>query len=142
MCPFYSGVKVFAANTLTYIPRTRKYHDFLIARSHDQSLVIKVRESCCSGSFSQSPLRILAPDMVGIPTENYKETQFRNLSAEKLENMKLMYNQFIPLHRRPDYLPPFTPSVAASTRRHASDPCSSSSLALPPAKRPRKKSSC
>ena len=81
------------------LPGTRKYHDFLIARSHDQSLVMKVRESCCSGSFSQSPLRILAPDTVGIPTENYKETQFRNLSAEKLENMKLMYNQFIPPHR-------------------------------------------
>jgi len=37
------------------LPGTRKYHDFLIARSYDGSVVMKVRESCCSGSFCRSP---------------------------------------------------------------------------------------
>ena len=128
-------------NKYSDLPGTRKHHDFLIARSYDQSVLMKVRESCCNGSFSKSPLRVIHPDAVAIPTENYKETQFRNLSTEKLDNMKLMYNQFIPPERRPDYLPPFVSTVAVST---ATNRCSSvpSTSSEPPAKRPRKKSSC
>ena len=87
------------------LPGTRKYHDFLIACSmNDESVVMKVRESCCNGSFSKSPIE---PSAAGVPTDNYKETQFRDQSTEKFENMKLMYNQFIPPERRPNYLPPF-----------------------------------
>ena len=86
----------------------------------------------CSSSFSTSPLKVLDTSVVGIPTENYKETQFHGLSAEKFENIKLMlmlmlmlmYNQFIPPERRPDYLPPFVPSVANTSSRSS---CSTAS---------------
>ena len=94
--------------------------------------------------FSTSPLKVLDSSAVGIPTENYKESQFRGLSAEKFENMKLMYNPFIPPERRPDYLPPFVPSVANTSSRSS---CSTASrdpsvYVCPPAKRPRKQSTC
>lgn len=122
------------------LPGTRRYYDFLIARSFDQSIVMKVRESCCSGSFSRSPLRLVEPAAVGIPTDNYKETQFHNLSDEKFDNMKVMYNNFIPPERRPDYLPPFVSSVTVST--FSGNSSSSASTSEPPRKRPRKQSSC
>ena len=116
---------------------TRKYHDFLVARSYDQSVLMKVRESCCSGSFSRSPLKVTDPSVAGVPTDNYKETQFRDLSTEKYENMKLMYNQFVSPERHPDYLPPFV-SVINTTSRSSNT--SSSNSVPPPAKRPRKQS--
>ena len=120
------------------LPGTRKYHDFLIARSYDQSVVMKVRESCCSGSFSKSPLRVIDPNAVGVPTDNYKETQFHNISEEKFEHMKLMYDQFIPPEQRPDYLPPpVSSSVVVPTA-----PGTSSNISEPPRKRPRKQSTC
>ena len=126
------------------LPGTRKYHDFLIARSYDQSVVMKVRVSCCRGSFSQSPLKVIDPSAVDVPTDNYRETQFRNLSTEKFENMKVMYNQFILPERRPDYLPPFIASVTVSGLNSASSSSSTtpSITAPPPAKRSRKQSSC
>ena len=37
------------------LPSTRKYHDFLIARSCDQTVVMRVKENCCGGSFGKSP---------------------------------------------------------------------------------------
>lgn len=125
------------------LPGTRKYHDFLIARSYDQSVVMKVRESCFSGSFSRSPLRVIDAVAVGIPTDSYKDTQFRNLTTEKLENMKLMYNQFISPERRPDYLPSFvsTLTVSSSVSTASSSRFSDRSVP-PPAKRPRKQSTC
>ena len=64
------------------LPGTRKYHDFLIARSYDQTIVMKVRESYYTGSFSRSPLKILDTTANGVPTTNYKDTQFRDLSRE------------------------------------------------------------
>ena len=39
-------------------------------------------------------LMVIDPSAAGVPTDNYKETEFRDLSTEKFENMKLMYNQF------------------------------------------------
>ena len=121
------------------LPGTRKYHDYLIARSYDQSIVMKVRESCCKGPFSTSPLRVIDPDAVSIPADNYKDTQFRNLSVEKFENMKLMYDQFVPSERRPDYLPPsmVINSAGTSSRSSSSNaPCNTTEP--PPTKKPRK----
>ena len=126
------------------LPGTRKYHDYLIARSYDQSIVMKVRESCCKGSFSKSPLRVIDPDAVSIPAHNYKDTQFRNLSIEKFENMKLMYDQFVPSERRPDYLPP--PSMvinsAGTSSRSSSFSAPCNTTEPPPTKKPRKQCSC
>ena len=75
------------------LPGTRNYHDFLIACSYDESVVIKFRVRCCSGSFSGSPLKVIDPSAASVPTDNYNKTQFCDLSTEKFENM---YNQFIP----------------------------------------------
>ena len=118
---------------------TWKYHNFLIAHSYDQSVLMKVRESCCSGSFSRSPLKVTDPSAAGVPTDNYKETQFRNLPTEKNENMKLMYmyNQLVSPERCPNYLPPFF-SVINATRRSSNT--SSSNSVPPPAKRSHKQS--
>ena len=125
------------------LPGTRKYHDFLIARFYDQTVVMKVRESCYSGSFSWSPLKVLDSTANGVPTTNYKDTQFRDLSREKLENMKQMYNQFISPERRPDYIPPFATTVdIPSTSTLPSGATGAPSHCEPPTKRPRKRSSC
>ena len=77
-------------------------------------------------------------ETTGVLTDNYKETQFRDLSTEKNENMKLMYNQLVSPERRPDYLPPFVSVINATSR---SSNTSSSNSVPPPAKRPRKQSS-
>lgn len=122
------------------LPGTRKLHDFLIARSYQGSLVMKVREKYYDGSFHNSPLRVIDPSAAGTPTSNYKDTRFKELSTEKLEHMITMYNNFIPPERRPDYLPPFEPPalVRRSTSRQLPNPGSSSE----PPKKSRKKSSC
>lgn len=49
-------------------------HDYPIAHSHDQSVVMKVRENCCSGSFSTSPLKVLDPSAAGVPTITKKHS--------------------------------------------------------------------
>lgn len=43
-------------------------------------------------------LKVIDPSAPGVPTDNYNETQFHDLSTEKFENMKLMYmyDQFVP----------------------------------------------
>lgn len=130
---FYSGTRIKYSD----LPGTRKY-DYLIARSYDQSVVMKARESCYKGSFSKSPLRAIYPDADSIPTDNYKDTQFQNLSADKFDNMKLMYDQFVPPERCPDYLPPSvvinSAGSSSSSSRNMTEP--------PPTKKPRKQSSC
>ena len=61
------------------LPGTRKYHDFFIAPSYDQTIVMNVRESYSCGLFIQSPLKNLDSIANDVPTSNYKETQFRTL---------------------------------------------------------------
>ena len=41
-------------------------------------------------------LKVIDPSAAGAPTDNYKEAQFHDLSTEKFEKTKFMYNQFIP----------------------------------------------
>jgi len=83
-------------------------------------------------------LKVIDPSTAGVPTDNYKETQFHDLSTEKFENMKLMYNQFIPPERRPTYLPPFVSTVVVNTAstRSSNASSSSSSNSLPPPAKP------
>lgn len=131
------------ATSLKYsdLPGTRKLHDFLIARSHVGSVVMKVREKCYTGPFAESPLRVTDPTVSAIPHDNYKETHSRPLSQEKLKDMVTMYDRFIPVERRPDYLAPFSPTSSG-----VGGPTSSSDvtggICTEPPKRPRKKSQC
>ncbi len=56
------------------LPGTRKFHDFLIACSHIGSVVMKVRDKCYTGTFSESPLHVTDASASGIPSDNYKDT--------------------------------------------------------------------
>ena len=96
------------------LPGTRKYHDFLIARSVTGSVVMKVQEKCFDGSFIMSPLNIIDESAAGSPTQNYKTTHTRALTDEKMKNMITMYDKFVDPDRRPSYLPPFASSSPAS----------------------------
>ena len=40
------------------LPGTRKYHDFMIVRTHEDKVVMKVREHCYCGSLTNSPLHV------------------------------------------------------------------------------------
>lgn len=84
-------------------PGVRKLHDFLIVRSYDGHVVMKVREGIYGGAWSDSLLRITDPSLPGVPTSAYHS---RTLKKEKMANMILMYDKFIPPCYRPDYLPP------------------------------------
>ena len=86
-------------------PGVQKLHDFLVVRSHDARVIMKVRETIYSGAWSDSPLTIIDPSFPGIPTDTYAH-HTRNLSKEKIANMAQMYDTFIPPRFHPDYLPP------------------------------------
>jgi hypothetical protein len=120
------------------LPGVRKYHDFLVVKAHDGTVVMKVREHCFSGSWKDSPLRIRDSSVSGVPTETYKETQTRSLTAEKMANMVTMYDRFIPPHCRPDYLPPQSTAIRSSCAPSTS--ASAQSSASP--SRKRKQSKC
>jgi hypothetical protein len=93
------------------LPGVRKYHDFLVVKGHDGTVVMKVRDNCSCGSWKDSPLRIHDSSVSGVPTETCKNTQTRSLTAEKMTNMITMYDRFIPPHCRPDYLPPQSTAI-------------------------------
>ena len=42
----------------TDLPGVRKYHDFLVVKAHDGTVVMKVREKCFDGIWKESPLVI------------------------------------------------------------------------------------
>ena len=107
------------------LPGVRKYHDFLFVASHDVGVVMKVRENCFSGSWSESPLRVKHADADGTPTITYRDTRTRQLTSEKMANIITMYDRFISPHRRPDYLPSCIPSTSTAP---LSTPSTSSSL--------------
>ena len=117
------------------LPGVRKYHDFLIVKAHDRRVVMKVRENCFGGNWKDSPHHVRDSSKPGVPTTTYKETQTKSLTAEKMANMVVMYNRFIPCDCRPDYLP--SQCTAPSTT--AREP----SVTAPPGpSRKRKQSKC
>ena len=103
-----------------------KYHDFLVVKAHDGRVVMKVRENCFSGTWKDSPLRMRDLSVTGVPTETYKETQTKSFTAEKMANMVIMYDRFIPPCCRPDYLPSAiharTTGTSASQSSHVPSP--------------------
>ena len=89
----------------------RKYHDFLFVRSHAGSVVMKVREQCYTGSWTDSPLCVLDEAVSGTPSDatNYRDTKFRVLKSDKMVHMVTMYDKFVSPDRRPSYLPAYQP---------------------------------
>ena len=130
------------------LPGVRKYHDFLVVRAHDQTVVMKVRERCFDGQWKDSPLHVRDVSAPGLPTNSYKETQTRSISAEKMANMVTMYNRFISPDRRPEYLPPERSapvSALAQTTSALQTPSATSTSSAPAASSPtrkRKQSKC
>lgn len=88
------------------LPGVRKLHDFLVTRTHDGLVLMKVREQCFTGAWRESPLHIVNPNIPGTPTTNYLEAHKHSIKEDKMANMVTVYNRFIPPNRRPDYLPP------------------------------------
>lgn len=56
----------------TNLPGVRKLHDFLVVRTHDGSVVMKVRESIYSGGWNDSPLKLSDASLPGAPTSTYR----------------------------------------------------------------------
>ena len=95
------------------LPGVRRYRDFLVVKTHDGRVVMKVREKCCSRVWKESPLHILDITAPGVPDTKYSDHHYRAISKEKMANMVTMYDRFIPPNRRPDYLPALETSATA-----------------------------
>lgn len=93
------------------LPGVRKYHDFLFVQSHTGDVVMKVREQCYTGAWTDSPLRLLDSTAIGTPLTNYKEVKYHPIKEDKMANMITMYDKFVSPDRRPEYLPPFHSSL-------------------------------
>jgi len=125
------------------LPGVRKYHDFLIVKAHDGTVVMKVHENCFGGSWRNSPLHVRDSSVPGVPTDTYKETQMKTISAEKMANMITMYDRFIPPNHRPDYLPSSIPSMSApSTSSATTSSASQSAATVPGPSQKRKQNKC
>ena len=118
------------------LPGVRKLHDFLVVKAHNGDVVMKVRKNCFTGVWKDSPLRVRDSTAIGVPTTTYSDTHLHSISAEKTANMVTMYDRFIPLDRRPDYLPTCS---TAPTLAPASTPAP---LTTPGRQRKRKQSKC
>jgi hypothetical protein len=90
------------------LPGVRKMHDFLIVRSINDRVVMKVRASCHSGNAIESPLRVVDSSQTGSPTGCYDD-HTRPIAAEKLGHVLQMCSRYIPPSRWPSYIPSATP---------------------------------
>lgn len=119
------------------LPGVRKFHDFLFIKCHSGEVVMKVREHCFTGEWKTSPLRVVHPEVSGIPITTYTEAHLHKIKDDKMANMVTMYNRFISPERRPDYLPPLEESQSSVTT-HPSLSAQTSSVST----RERRKSKC
>ena len=85
------------------LPGVRKIHDFLIVRSINGQVVMKLRTSCHSGIPLESPLRIVDSTQSGSPTGCYRDHP-RPLTANKIAHMTQMCYRYIPPARWPSYI--------------------------------------
>ena len=60
-----------------------KLHDFLVVKTNDGEVVMKVREHCFAGVWKNSPLKVVNTDVAGTPLTTYRETHCHSISAEK-----------------------------------------------------------
>ena len=95
------------------LPGVRSFHDFLILRPNpDQDVIMKVRAHCFDAKEHPkvSPLRAVMANALPSPTF-YKPGRVRPITGDKLSHMMQMYNTFIPLDRRPTFLPSFSSTL-------------------------------
>ena len=74
------------------LPGVRKLHDFLIVRLHNETIMMKVRE------------KIYAQNNWCVTTYSTYINHQKTLTKEKLANIKLMYDRYIPPNYRQDYI--------------------------------------
>ena len=74
------------------LPGVRKYHDFLVVKTHDGRVVMKVRENCYSGAWNESPLHVTDPIAPGVPNIKYSNNRCRAISTEKMANIYYGHN--------------------------------------------------
>ena len=77
------------------LPGVRKLHDFLVVKTHDGRVVMKVREHCYGGDWKESPLHVRDHSASGIPTTTYAEKHYHGISAQKMADMVTMYDRYI-----------------------------------------------
>jgi len=60
-----------------------KLHDFLVVKTNDGEVVMKVHEHCFAGVWKNAPLKVMNTDVAGTPLITYRETHCHSISAEK-----------------------------------------------------------
>ena len=60
-----------------------KLHDFLVVKTNDGEVVMKVHEHYSAGVRKNSPLKVVNTDVAGTPLTTYRETHCHSISAEK-----------------------------------------------------------
>jgi len=65
------------------LPGVWKLNDFLVVKTNDGEVVMKVREHCFAGPWKNSPLKVVNTDVAGTPLTTYGETHYHNISAQK-----------------------------------------------------------
>ena len=104
------------------LPGVRKLHDFLVVKTNTGEVVMKVCEWCFSGEWKRSPLQIVNDDVSPTLLSTYSGTHAHDIPEGKMTDMVTMYNRFIPLDRRPGYLPLLAPTTSnCSTAVHATN---------------------
>ena len=91
------------------LPGVRSFHDFLILRPcADEDVIMKVRERCFDPRElpKVSPLRVITADHLP-PLTYYNPGRVQPITGDKMMHMVQMYDTFIPLDRRPAFLPSF-----------------------------------
>ena len=144
-CFVEDGTKIFTwrdalAEKYSSLPGVRKLHDFFfICPSPGEAVVMKVREHCFDPQveLSVSPLHVVGNAQLSTLL-TYKQARRHPISDDKMAHMVQMYNSFVPLDRRPEFLPAFisnasAPMVSAITTARATASRAAS---------PRKKSQC
>ena len=138
-CYIEDGTEVFTwqdalGEKNSNLPGVRKLQNFSLSVT-GEPVIMKIREHCYNPQEKPGVSPLHAVDDTQLSTLlTYKQARTHPISDEKMAHMVQMYNSFVPLDRRPDFLPAFV-----------SNPSNPTTSAIPTASRsasPRKKSHC
>jgi len=66
------------------LPGVWKLNDFLVVKTNDGEVVMKVREHCFAGPWKNSPLKVVNTDVAGTPPHHlWGDTLSQYLGTEK-----------------------------------------------------------
>ena len=86
----------------TNLPGIRELHDFVAELGPTRNAFMKVRKMCYSGTFSDTPMKIIDATQTAIPTISHTynaKKLIKELSKVKETDMKQMYTNFIQRER-------------------------------------------